>query len=205
MKLLGSPRSPYVRKARITLLEKNIACDFVVDRPSAPGSQVPGHNPLAKVPVLVPDTGRAVYDSVVIVEYADHVGSGPRLIPEAFEARIDALRMEALGDGITDAIVSLTHDDRYKQPDCDPNAAWYQKQLLKIERGLAALQNEVGDRDFCCGDAFSVGDISAGMALGYLDQEYPSYVWRDKFPGLKRYAAKLFARPSFQKTVPAAA
>lgn len=200
MKLLGSPASPYARKARIALLEKQVAFEFVIDRPSAPGSQVPLHNPLGKVPVLLPDNGPAVYDSVVIVEYADHVGSGPRLIPQAFEERIAALRMEALGDGITDAIVLLTHDDRFKKPDCDTQAPWYRKQQLKIERGLAALQQATQDRAFCCGDTFTVGDISAGMALGYLDQEYPGYDWRGQFPGLVAYAERLFARPSFRET-----
>lgn len=202
MKLLGSPYSPFVLKARIALLEKNIAFEFVIDRPVMPGSQILVHNPLGKMPVLVPDAGRAVYDSVVIVEYADHVGDGPRLIPEKFEARIDVLRMAALGDGITDAIVLLTHDDRYKQPGCDPQAAWYQKQLTKIERGVAAIEREVADRDFCCGNAFTAGDISAGMALGYLDKEYPGYDWRAKFPGLKSYAHRLFARESFRQALP---
>ncbi len=203
MKLLGSPASPYARKARIALLEKQVAFEFVIDRPSAPGSQVPLHNPLGKVPVLLPDNGPAVYDSVVIVEYADHVGSGPRLIPQAFEERIAVLRMGALGDGITDAIVLLTHDDRFKKPDCDTQAGWYRKQQLKIERGLAALQQATQDHAFCCGNAFTVGDISAGMALGYLDQEYPGYDWRGQFPGLTTYAERLFARPSFRETQPA--
>ena len=48
MKLLGSPTSPYARKARIALIEKNVNCEFVPDRPSAPGSNVPKYNPLGK-------------------------------------------------------------------------------------------------------------------------------------------------------------
>ena len=201
MKLLGSLTSPYARKARIAMLEKNVACEFVADRPSNPGSQVPVHNPLSKVPVLVLDDGKAVYDSVVIVEYFDHVGSGLKLIPAAFEDRIEAKRREALGDGIVDAIVALTHDSRYTK-DCDAGADWYQKQLKKIECGLTVLQQDIGERDFCFGNAFSVADICAGMALGYMDRAYSSYDWRGKYPGLKRYADKLFARASFQQTLP---
>lgn len=201
MKLLGSPGSPYARKARIAMLEKKINCEFVADRPSNPGSRVPVHNPLGKVPVLVRDDGRALYDSVVIVEYFDHLGSGPKLVPEKFEDRIEVKRMEALGDGITDCIVALTHDSRYSDT-CDQSEAWYQKQLQKIERGLAVLQNEIGARDFCFGNAFTLGDISAGCALGYLDRAYAGYDWRSKYAGLKRYTEKLSARPSFQQTMP---
>jgi glutathione S-transferase len=201
MKLLGSPSSPYVRKARIALLEKRIACEFVADRPSMPGSQVPLHNPLGKVPVLVRDDGRALYDSAVIVEYFDGIGSGARLIPDRFEDRIEVKRLEALGDGVADAVVALTHDPRYS-PTCDPHADWYQKQRKKIARGLEALEQDLGEREFLFGNAFSLADICAGMALGYLDKVYPACDWRAKHPGLQRCADRLFARDSFRQTIP---
>jgi len=201
MKLLGSPGSPYARKARIAMLEKNVACEFVFDRPANPGSQVPKYNPLSKVPVLVLDNDTGMIDSSVIVEYFDGIGSGAKLIPEEFAARIAVRQWEALGDGITDAIVALTHDSRYAEP-CDVNAGWYQKQLKKIEGGLAALQRDIGANTFCFGNAFSLADICAGMALGYMDRAYDRYDWRAKYPGLKRYADQLFARASFQQTLP---
>ena len=33
MKLLGTPTSPYVRKVRLMLLEKNIAHEYLIDPP----------------------------------------------------------------------------------------------------------------------------------------------------------------------------
>ena len=203
MKLLGSPGSPYARKARVAMLEKKIACEFVFDRPSNPESQVPKHNPLGKVPVLVLDDGKSIYDSSVIVEYFDGIGTGANLIPADFAARIAVRQWEALGDGIVDAIVALTHDSRYSET-CDANAGWYQKQLKKIDGGLAALEHDIGANEFCFGNAFGLADICAGMALGYLDRAYSSHDWRGKYPGLQRYAEKLFPRASFQQTLPAA-
>lgn len=201
MKLFGTPGSPYARKARIALTEKKMAFEFVVDRPSNPDSQVPRYNPLGKVPVLLLDDGKAIYDSAVIVEYADVTGSGPKLIPENFADRIEARRWEALGDGITDAIVSLTHDARYGEASCE-TAAWYLKQLKKIERGLAAAERDIGARACCFGSAFGLADIAIGAALGYLDRAYTEYDWRGKYPGLKRYAEILFARESFRASAP---
>lgn len=201
MKLLGSTGSPYARKARVAMLEKKIACEFVVDRPSHPDSQVPKHNPLAKVPVLVLDNGKSIYDSSVIAEYFDGIGSGPKLIPADFAPRIAVRQWEALGDGIVDAIVTLTHDSRYSET-CDVNAGWYQKQLQKIEGGLATLERDIGANEYCFGSTFGLADICAGMALGYMDRAYARYDWRSKYPGLKRYADKLFARASFQQTQP---
>ncbi|MBM3340939.1 MAG: glutathione S-transferase [Betaproteobacteria bacterium] len=199
MKLLGSPTSPYARKARIALIEKNVDCEFVPDRPANPGTQVPKYNPLSKVPVLVLDNDKGMIDSSVIAEYFDGIGGGAKLIPQEFNARIAVRQWEALGDGITDAIVALTHDSRYT-PTCEVSADWYQKQLKKIENGLAAAQRDIGANEFCYGNAFSLGDICIGMALGYLDRAYAQYDWRAKYPDLKRYADKLFARPSFAQT-----
>lgn len=201
MKLLGSHGSPYARKARIALIEKKVNCEFVPDRPANPGSQVPKYNPLSKVPVLVLDNDTGMIDSSVIAEYFDGIGSGAKLIPQEFNARIAVRQWEALGDGIVDCIVTLTHDSRFS-PTCDANADWYQKQLKKIEAGLATAQRDIGANDFCYGGAFTLGDICIGMALGYLDRAYAQYDWRGRYPGLKRYADKLFARPSFVETMP---
>ena len=33
MKLYGSPFSPYARKARVLIVEKEITCDFIIDDP----------------------------------------------------------------------------------------------------------------------------------------------------------------------------
>ena len=80
MRLFGSPASPFVRKVRIVLEEKSIPHEYVIERPSAPGSRVPQFNPLGKIPVLILDNGRAIYDSPVIVEYLDGVSGEPKLI-----------------------------------------------------------------------------------------------------------------------------
>ena len=85
MKLLGSPGSPYVRKVRIVLAEKHIDYEYVVDRPSSPDSRAAEFNPLGKIPVLVRDDGRPLYDSVVIVEFLEGIVAEPQLIPHSFE------------------------------------------------------------------------------------------------------------------------
>jgi glutathione S-transferase len=201
LKLFGSTGSPYVRKVRIVLAEKNITYEFVPGSASLPDSPVPQHNPLGKVPVLVRDDGTAVYDSPVIVEYADGIGSGPRLIPAAFADRIEVKRWEALGDGVADATVLVSHD--YRKPEAKRESrAWYEKQTLKITRGLTVMERELGTREFCHGNAFSLADIAAGFALGYIDHAWPQVDWRASCPNLKRLAERLGARDSFRTTLP---
>jgi glutathione S-transferase len=204
MKLFGTPGSPFVRKVRIVLAEKDIAYDYIVARASTPDSPVPPYNPLAKIPTLVRDDGRALYDSTVIVEYLDALGSGPKLIPEDFESRIEVRRWEALGDGITEATVNINHE--YREPaDKQRAPAWFDRQQLKIDRGLALMEKDLGTNEFCFGNRFTLADISAGYALGYLDYALPEYEWRSKHPALARLAARLDERASFSATRQAAA
>lgn len=199
MKLFGTPGSPFARKVRIVLAEKNIAHDYIVARASTPDSPVPAFNPLGKIPTLVRDDGRALYDSAVIVEYLDTFGSGLPLIPAEFDARIEVKRWEALGDGITEATVNINHE--YREPaDKQRPAEWFTKQRLKIDRGLAVMEQDLGKHDHCAGNRFTLADIAAGYALGYLDYALPDYEWRKVHPALARLAARLEARPSFSST-----
>jgi glutathione S-transferase len=203
MKLLGVDASPYVRKVRIVLEEKHIPYEYVQARPSLPDSPVPQFNPLAKIPVLVTDNGKGIYDSPVIVEYLEMLVAEPRLIPTEPEARIDVKRWEALADGVTDATVAISHERR-KPQDNQESAEWYQKQRLKIDRGLAAMEQALGKEEFCYAKRFSLADIAAGYTLGYIDSVLPEIDWRASHSSLARLVERLGKRASFRKTAPSA-
>ena len=199
MKLFGSPGSPYARKVRIVLAEKQIPHEYIVARGSAAGSPVPAFNPLGKVPTLVRDDGSGLYDSPVIVEYLDTLGSGPRLIPEAPAERLEVLRWQALGDGVAEATVNINHDLREpKEKQHAPE--WFQRQHEKIDRGLGVMEKDLGAGQFCFGGRFTLADIAAGYALGYLDFALAEVEWRKAHPALAKLAERLFSRASFAST-----
>ena len=200
MRLFGTPGSPFVRKVRIVLEEKRIPHEYVIERGSAPGSRVPQFNPLGKIPVLVLDDGRAIYDSSVIVEYLDGVSGEPKMIPAEFEPRIEVKRWEALGDGVADATVAISHE--YREPkDKQRSAAWFERQRLKVDRGLAVMAKDLGAREFCFGERFSLADIATVYALGYLDYALPEVEWRGVHPNLARFAERMAKRDSCARTV----
>ena len=204
MKLLGTPGSPYVRKVRLVLEEKRLPYEYVLAPAPQRDVMVVPLNPLGKIPVLVRDDGAALYDSPVIVEYLDGLAAEPRLIPEAFDERIEVKRWEALGDGIAEATVLVSHD--YRKPEAKRESAdWYEKQRLKIRRGLATIANDLGENSFCHGASFTLADVAAGYALGYLDQVLADFDWRTPHPNLSKFAARLEARDSFRVTLPARA
>jgi glutathione S-transferase len=203
MKLIASPTSPYVRKVRIALAEKRIEYTLVIDSPWTPGNTVADVNPLGKIPVLVLDDGTVLYDSRVIVEYLDTVSPVSRLIPAPSRQRIAVRRCEALADGICDAAAAIVLER--KRPARQQSKDWIERQQRKVVLGVKELAKDLGEKPWCCGESYSLADIAAGCALGYLDLRQPELAWRVDYHHLALLAEKLAARPSFTDTAPPAA
>ena len=199
MKLLGTVGSPYARKVRIVAEEKLIPHDSISAIPSDPNSGVQAANPLGKIPVLVCDDGTTLYDSSVIVEYFDGMGAGEKLIPDSFTDRIQVKRWESLGDGIADATVEIVHDQRMPKAE-QRGEALYTKQKKKIDNGLATMEKDLGSRQFCHGNSFTLADIACGVALGYIDHALPQFNWRKTHPNLSKLADRLAERATFNNT-----
>ena len=200
MKLIGTPTSPYTRKARVVLAEKRIDYEFVVDPPYDPASGVPAYNPLGKVPVLVLDDATTLFDSRVIVEYLDNASPVTKLLPEDTRHRIQARRWEALADGCTDAVAAIVMENR--RPTELQYGAWLERQQDKIARSLQTMSDDLAGRAWCCGGFFNLSDIAVGCSLGFLDLRLPEVDWRRTYPNLAKLADTLAQRPAFKDTVP---
>jgi glutathione S-transferase len=200
MKLIASPTSPYARKVRIALAEKKIEYELALQSPWEPGSTASDFNPLGKLPVLVMEDGTRLFDSRVIVEYLDTVSPVSRLIPEPSRQRIAVKRWEALADGICDAAATIALEK--KRPLRQQSKDWVARQERKIALGVKELAQDLGDRPWCSGEGYTLADIAAGCALGYLDLRQPGLAWREEYPNLARHADKLGRRASFQDTAP---
>lgn len=202
MKLVVSLTSPYARKIRVVLAEKGLPFELEVDIPWLADTRVPGYNPLGKVPALVADDGEVWFDSPVIAEYLDTL-AGPALLPADRLAALPVRQAEALADGITDAAVAAFLEGMRPAERQDP--ASIERQLGKIHRGLAALEQRLAQRKGLGGEALTIADIAAGCTLGYLDFRFAHLGWRAAHPQLAAWAAGLLARPSFTTTAPPAA
>ena len=200
LKLVGSAASPFARKARIVAAEKRIEYTWEIQNPWAAGNTIADLNPLGKVPVLVLEDGTALYDSRVICEFLDGVSPIGKLIPAGNRERIEVRRWEALADGVVDAGALARAEGQ--RPAHERSASWTERQMKKVERGLDALEAQLGARAFCCGNNLTLADIAVGCCLGWLDFRYPKLGWRDDRENLARLAAKLLERPSFAETVP---
>ena len=202
MKLVIATPSPFARKARIALLEKGVAFEAVIDNPWNPGTQAPACNPLGKIPVLLtPDDG-AIFDSKVIVEYAEAKWPAPPLLSADTMQRVAARQVEAVADGVCDAVVLIVLERA--RPEGLRSADWVARQRAKVDAGVADAEGRLGGRAWYVGDAFGLADIAVGCMLGYLDLRLPEFAWRAKAPGLSRWFEHLGMRESFRATLPSA-
>ncbi len=194
MKLLGTNTSPYVRKARLMLLEKNIPHQYLIDPPTEPGSLVLRVNPLGRVPALILDDGFCVFDSAVITDYVDTLSDAPVLIPRESTARLRVKRWEALADGIMDSAVVVRTESL--RPEAQRNQAALSLHNTAISQALEYAAASLGVNSWCEGDALTLADLALVSALIYLNLRQPERDWGRAHPNLGAWFERIGARPS---------
>lgn len=200
MKLLGTNTSPYVRKVRLVLLEKNIPHTYVIDAPNDPGSQVARVNPLGRIPALILDDETCVYDSPVIAEYVDTLNDTPKLIPRHDPlGRMRVKRWEALADGIMDSAV-VVRNERARLAD-KQEAEIIRQHSVAIRRALAQAEVQLGKNDWCEGSSITLADLALASALVYLDLRLPELGWHATMGNLDAWFARMNTRPSMRTTL----
>ena len=111
MKLLYQTHSPYARKVLVFAHEAGLADRLSVihqeTSPTQRNDAVFAQNPLGKVPVLIRANAQPLFDSDVICAYLDTLHHGPKLIPIEGEARWQALRLQAVAQGLADAGIAV--------------------------------------------------------------------------------------------------
>lgn len=197
MKLYGNAASPFARKCRVIAHELGLKLEEIRTLPM----QEPEFrriNPLGKIPALVLDDGSVLIDSPVICEYLNHAGGGnffPGMnIFKQNNGRWKALGLAALGDGIADAAVAYVILGRENPV---PEAA-RKRQMDTVLAALDALERVNFAKDP------TIGEISIGCALGYVDFRLPDLDWKSSRSKLSAWYAKFCDYPSMKATVPSA-
>jgi glutathione S-transferase len=197
MKLYGNAASPFARKCRVIAHELGLKLEEIRTL-SMQEPEFRRINPLGKIPALVLDDGSVLIDSPVICEYLNHAGGGnffPGMnIFKQNNGRWKALGLAALGDGIADAAVAYVILGRENPV---PEAA-RKRQMDTVLAALDALERVNFAKDP------TIGEISIGCALGYVDFRLPDLDWKSSRPKLSAWYAKFCDYPSMKATVPSA-
>jgi glutathione S-transferase len=197
MQLFHSTGSPYVRKVVVCALLRGLddRIERIPTNPHASPPELLARNPLSKVPCLVSVEGMPLYDSRVICEYLDSLGTAHPLFPEQGPERTGALVMQALGDGIMDAAVFRRGQQAFPQDEGRQKLGG--RAQAAIARALEVLEASpprgLGD----------IGAVTVACALGYLDFRFGDEPWRDSHPKLAAWFAEVSQHAALAETVPA--
>lgn len=204
MKLIWSSASPFARKAMLVAHELGIADRIETvsgtGTPMAPNPSTSEANPLSKLPTLITDEGKAIFDSAVICQYLISLSPDQTLLPDSGDARWSTLTLEAMGDGMSEAAV-LTRYEMALRSDTERSQGWIDAQMNKIDGALEALEGDGNGHLF--GD-LNLGQIAVGCALAYLDLRFPDKDWREGRPMLTEWFSTFAARDSAKATEPSA-
>jgi glutathione S-transferase len=200
MKLYWSPTSPYTRKVRALIIEKELGALVHPVRVDVWGDFDTLHNdnPLGKVPCLITDEGLRLYDSRVICAYLDaHAsGEGPALVPASGREHWQVLKAEALADGLMDCAVGMSAEKR--KPEGERSSWMVRRWTAAIHRACDAMMGEIA----ALPAGFTLGHLALAVALGYVDFRHPHLAWRDGRPDLAAWYAGQEHRRCLTETAP---
>ncbi|HEY0662191.1 MAG TPA: glutathione S-transferase [Lysobacter sp.] len=197
MKLLYQTHSPYARKALVFAHEAGLADRIEVvhheTSPTLRNEQVFAENPLGKVPVLIRPGLPPIFDSDVICAYLDTLHDGCRLIPSEGEARWQALRVQAVAQGLADAGIAVRWET-VRRPEAlryPPLRDGYVEKLIASYDWL--------ERELDVAAPIHVGHIALATALGWLEfRELPDF--RERRPRLAAWFDEFDTRASMRAT-----
>ncbi len=203
----GGSLSPFVRKVRVVLAEKNQ--DYKLDQVNvfSPPPEFLAISPLKRIPVLrdtdLPEPN-TLPDSSIICDYLEHKFPEPALYPRDpfqraralwFEEYADSAVAQAFGAGLFfERIVKKMLRQTTDESVC---AATLEKKVPPLCEYLNA---EIGDKEYLVGNAFSIADIAIGtMYVNF--QHAGEAIDAGRWPKLAAYIKRLHARPSFAAVI----
>ncbi|PSN19441.1 glutathione S-transferase family protein [filamentous cyanobacterium CCP5] len=197
-KLYYSGRSPYARKVRIVLAEKQLPYEHVEANIRQKTPEFLRLNPIGKIPVLVDENGLVFWDSTLIVEYLDETYPQPSFYPSDRLERLRCRQGEELADAMTDQVVARWYEARKGN---QAKASVEARHQQDMDRMLAVFETQLGKTPYLLNDQFTAVDIAALCGLGYYTLRFgPS--WQRQWPRLGQWFEGLHQRSSVQETMP---
>jgi glutathione S-transferase len=181
-KILYSPASPFASKARMAAVYAGYAFEPVLTKTDDVPADLIAANPLGKIPALVTDASKGIFDSKVITQFLNRV-TGGKLLPKNAGKRLEAEMLESLADGICDCAIAIVYERR-QRPDEKLHQPWIDKQWAKVTRGLNHLEESAPKLPV----KLHAGHIALAACLAYLTLRFPD--WSKGRPKLKRWLKK---------------
>lgn len=201
MKIWGRTTSSNVQKVMWGIGEMGIACERIDIGGSFGKNREPAYlamNPNGLVPTLEEDDGFILWESNSILRYLAAKHQAAVLEPKDLRTRALAHKwmdwqLSVLGPAITPVFWGMVRTPPEKRDQAAIDAG-----KKKTADAVKMLDDQLGKSTFLAGDAFSYGDIPAGIMVRRYRDLVPE---RPRFDNVERWYQAIAARPAFDQHV----
>ncbi|OCK56102.1 glutathione S-transferase family protein [Bradyrhizobium sp. LMTR 3] len=200
MILIGQFDSPFVRRVAIAMRLYDIVFEHKPWSTFGDADKIAPYNPLRRVPTLVLDSGEALIESAMILDYLDdRVGPEKAMIARGGEARWRHLRICALAMGLGDKGVSLLYERVLRKEQLD---LWVERCKSQIAGVLEVLEKERAavKTPYWFGERAGHADIAVACVLRFVGEAHPA-LFDARYSALKAHSAACEALPAFKEIV----
>jgi glutathione S-transferase len=196
----GINASPFVRKVRVALAEKNIPYELKAQIPFGQPPEYMKISPLGKIPCLQ-EGDFTLPDSSCIIAYLERTHPKPALYPENPQEYGRALFLEEYADSKLIETVGAVFFQRvvrklvFKQESDETIVR--NKIDAEAPKVFDWIESQIGDREWLVGGRFGIADIAMAspfVNFGHAGETVDAKRW----PRLAAYLQRVFARPSFK-------
>jgi glutathione S-transferase len=150
-----------------------------------------------RVPALVLDDGTVITESIAICRYFEALHPDPALFGRA---ALEIAGIEMWNRRLElHFLFPVAHVFRHSHPamkemEVPQVPAWAEANKPRVLDFIRLLDRELEQRQFICGDSFTVADITGLVALDFMKPA--KLVVPDELENVKRWHAEISARPS---------
>lgn len=199
------PLSPFSRKVRLLLAEKNLEFQLVTENFWERRRSFLAMNPAAQVPVLIEHNENEkpllIADSSAICEYLEEKYVDTKLLGETLEERAEVRRLAGWFNNkfyyeVTKYILDEKVFKALKNQG-EPNSACIRAAKTNILDHLDYINFLLKERTWLAGEKFTLADISAAAQISVLD--FLGDVPWDRNEKVKHWYSLIKSRPSFRQ------
>ena len=205
MQLLANTTSPYVRIARVAMIEKGLNIEPTLVDPWADDARLREANPATRVPTLITDEGIPLTESLLIVQWLEHTRPAPEwpdLLGPSGAGVAGVLSRVGMALGVIDAAVHTIIIRKVTAPVLFDGTPVGLRRRRTMAEGMARLEALAARGELTASDAPRLDAICAVVALDYLRFRFSGQSWMPLLPALDALSLSLRQRTSFAQTLP---
>jgi glutathione S-transferase len=207
VQLLANTTSPFVRIARIAMIEKGLHVEPTIVDPWADDARLRQANAATRVPSLVLDNGIPLTESLLIVQWLEATRPAPQwptLLGTDPQRMAGVLSRAGMAMGAIEASVHTIITRKVTAPvlfDETPVGLRRRRTMIEALERLEALADEMLAGDPAA-QVPTLDIVCAVVLYDYQQLRFGGQDWLPDTPKLGRLAKAVCARPAFAQTLP---